>query len=102
MHPMKIRATIKNGEGDLRLLIGHPMETGQRKDSAGNVIPAHFIQTLTIAINGKVLVDGELGTAVSRNPVFAFLIEEAKAGDKVHIEWADNKGEKGSGDAEFA
>jgi sulfur-oxidizing protein SoxZ len=31
---------------------------------------------------------------VSRNPVFAFKVKGAKAGDKLSVTWQDNKGEK--------
>lgn len=100
--PTKIRASIKDGEGDLRFLLAHPMESGQRKDADGALIPPHFIQTLTVAINGKVLVEGQLGPAVSKNPLFAFRLADAKPGDKVTVSWVDNQGDRRSDDAVFA
>ncbi len=100
--PMKIRATMKGDITDVRVLMGHAMETGQRKDGDGNLIPPHFIQTLTVAINGKVVVEGETGTAVSRNPVFGFKVKGAKIGDKVTISWIDNKGDSRSDEATIA
>ena len=92
--PMKIRAQAKGDFAEIRVLMSHPMETGQRKDNAGAVIPAHFIQSITIDVNGKRVVQGQTGTSVSRNPVFAFKVKGAKAGDKVTVNWTDNKGEK--------
>jgi sulfur-oxidizing protein SoxZ len=100
--PMKIRATLKDGIADVRVLMGHAMETGQRKDSDGNLIPPHFIQTMTVAINGKVVVEGETGTSVSRNPVFGFKVKGAKSGDNVTISWVDNKGDRRSDEATIA
>ena len=94
--PMKIRALMKDGVADIRVLMSHPMETGLRKDDAGNAIPAHFIQTLTIAVNGKTVVSGQTNTSVSKNPVFGFKVNGAKAGDKVSISWTDNRGEQRS------
>ena len=38
--PMKIRATAKDGVVDVRVLVAHEMESGQRKDAAGKLIPA--------------------------------------------------------------
>jgi hypothetical protein len=45
------------------------------------------------------VVDGHLNTAVSANPVFNFKVKGAKAGDKVVVNWTDNLGEKGTGEA---
>ena len=94
--PMKIRAQMKGDVAEIRVLMSHPMETGQRKDNAGKPIPAHFIQSLIVAVNGKTVVDGQIGTSVSRNPVFGFKVKGAKAGDKVAVSWVDNKGDKRS------
>jgi sulfur-oxidizing protein SoxZ len=100
--PMKIRASIKGDVAEIRILMSHAMETGQRKDAAGNTVPAHFIQTLTIDVAGKRIVDGQIGTAVARNPVFGFKMKGAKAGDKVVVNWVDNKGEKRTDEATVA
>lgn len=94
--PMKIRAQMKGDVAEIRVLMSHPMETGQRKDNAGKTIPAHFIQSLIVAVNGKTVVDGQIGTSVSRNPVFGFKVKGAKAGDKVVVSWVDNTGDKRS------
>lgn len=92
--PMKIRAQLKGDEAVIRVLMSHPMETGQRKDGDGKLVPAHHIQTLTVALNGKTVVSGQTGGSVSRNPVFGFKVKGAKAGDKVAVSWTDNKGDK--------
>jgi len=92
--PMKIRATLKGDVADVRVLMGHPMETGQRKDSAGKVIPIHFIQEVIVKLNGKTVIEGQISQAISRNPVFSFRVKGAKTGDKVEISWLDNKGDK--------
>lgn len=97
--PMKIRAQMKGDIAEVRILMGHAMETGQRKDGSGNVIPAHFIQTMTVDVGGKRVVDGQIGTAISRNPVFGFKVKGAKAGDKVVVNWVDNKGDKRTDEA---
>jgi len=90
--PMKARATLKGDVAEIRVLMGHPMETGQRKGSDGKPIPRHFIQNVTVKVNGKTVVEGEISQAVSRNPVFSFRVKGAKSGDKVEISWLDNKG----------
>lgn len=91
--PMKIRAQMKGDSAEIRVLMSHPMETGQRKDGDGKTIPAHHIQTITVTLNGKTVVSGQTGGAVSRNPVFGFKVKGTKAGDKVVIKWRDSKGD---------
>lgn len=100
--PMKIRAALKGDVTEIRVLMGHPMETGQRKDASGATVPAHFIQTMTVEVGGKKVVDGQIATSVSRNPVFGFKVKGAKAGDKVVVSWVDNKGDKRSDEATVA
>jgi len=92
--PMKIRATLKGGIAEVRVLMVHPMETGQRKDPNGNIVPTHFIQEVTVRVNGKVMLEGQISQAVSRNPVFSFRLQGVKAGDKLEIAWLDNRGER--------
>lgn len=100
--PMKIRGVVQGTTGELRLMLAHVMETGQRKDDGGKIIPAHFIQTVDIQLNGQTVISGQLGTAVSRNPVFVFRLKGVKAGDKVAVSWVDNKGEQRRDEAVFA
>ncbi len=92
--PMKIRATLQGDVADVRVLMAHPMETGLRKDSAGKLVPLHFIQSITAQLNGKTVFAADLSQAVARNPVFAFKVKGAKAGDKLSVTWQDNKGDK--------
>ena len=97
--PMKIRATLQGDVADVRILIMHPMETGQRKDSKGATIPAWFIQNVTATHNGKTVLSAEWGPAVSKNPFLSFRFAGGKPGDKVQITWTDNKGDKRTDEA---
>src|SRR5512145_3138052 len=91
--PMKIRATLQGDVADVRVLMAHPMETGQRKQD-GKAVPLHFIQTITATLNGRTVFSADISQAISRNPVFAFKVKGAKAGDKLAITWQDNTGDK--------
>jgi sulfur-oxidizing protein SoxZ len=97
--PMKIRAQMQGDTADIRVLMSHAMETGQRKDPQGKTVPAHHIQSMTATVGGKLVLDGQIGAAISRNPVFGFKVKGAKAGDKVVITWVDNKGDKRTDEA---
>lgn len=92
--PMKVRATLKGDVADVRVLMNHPMETGQRKDGSGTIVPLHFIQEVTLRVNGKTVIEGQISQAVSRNPVFSFRVKGVKSGDKLEISWLDNKGDR--------
>jgi len=91
---IKIRAQIQGEIANIRILLQHPMETGQRKDDQGQTLPAHFIQTFLVSHNGKPLIDGQLNTSVAKNPLFAFKARGIKAGDKLSVNWQDNVGDK--------
>jgi len=100
--PMKIRATLKGDLADVRVLMVHPMETGQRKDAEGRLVPAHFIQEVSVRLNGRSVLEGQISQAVSRNPVFSFRLKGVKAGDRVEIAWLDSKGERSQAEAAIA
>jgi sulfur-oxidizing protein SoxZ len=100
--PMKVRATLHGDAADVRVLMNHPMETGQRKDPSGKLIPLHFIQEVTVKLNGKTVIEGQISQAVSRNPVFSFRVKGAKAGDRLEIAWLDNKGDRNSTETALA
>ncbi len=101
--PMKIRATIEGDVANVKVLMNHAMETGQRKDAkTGQLIPAHFIQTVSAQLNGKTVLEAQWSQAVSKNPFLGFKVKGAKAGDKVVVNWVDNKGDKNSAEAAVA
>lgn len=91
---IKIRAQIQGEIANIRILLQHPMETGQRKDDQGQTLPVHFIQTFSVSHNGKPLIEGQLNTSIAKNPLFAFKARGIKAGDKLSVNWQDNLGDK--------
>ena len=88
-----MRASLGQGFTDIRVLTTHPMETGQRKDSEGKLVPMHFIQNLTVKVNGKPVIEAQTSQAISRNPVFSFRLKGGAKGDKIEVSWVDNEGE---------
>ena len=97
--PMRIRAQAAGDKTTVRVLMSHEMETGQRKDAAGKVIPAWFIQEVSAQLNGKSVMTVQWGPAVAKNPYLQFTVKGAKAGDKIAVSWVDNKGDKRSDEA---
>lgn len=90
---IKIRAQLQGELTDIRVLMQHPMETGQRKDESGASLPVNFIQTFSVSLNGKPMIDGQLNTSISKNPLFGFKARGIKAGDKLAVSWVDNLGD---------
>ena len=97
--PMRIRAQAAGDKTTVRVLMSHEMETGQRKDAAGKIIPAWYIQEVSAQLNGKSVMTAQWGPAVAKNPYLQFIVKGAKAGDKIAISWVDNKGDKRSDEA---
>ena len=87
-----MRATLAGGYTDVRVLMTHPMETGLRKDADGKIVPLHFIQNVTLKVNGRTVMEGQISQAVSRNPVFSFRIKGGAKGDRIEASWLDNTG----------
>jgi len=79
--PMRIRAAVAGDKVEVRVLMSHEMETGQRKDAKGELVPAHFIQTVNVTHNGKTVMSAEWGPAVAKNPFLHFRFKGGKAGE---------------------
>jgi sulfur-oxidizing protein SoxZ len=98
--PMKIRAKLSGDLLDIKILMSHIMETGQRKDQrTGQVMPAHYIQNVTVGLNDKTVMTAQWGPGISKDPFLGLKVKGAKAGDKVTVNWEDNKGEKNKAEA---
>jgi sulfur-oxidizing protein SoxZ len=94
---IKVRAKVTGGVTEVKALINHTMETGQRKDAkTGQIVPAHFIQEITCSHNGENVLTAQWGVAISKNPYLSFNFSGAKAGDSLKVSWVDNKGETDS------
>ena len=96
---MRIRAQAAGDKTIVRVLMGHEMETGLRKDAAGKLIPAWYIQEVSAQLNGKPVLMAQWGPAVAKNPFLQFTLKGAKAGDKVSVSWVDTRGEKRTDEA---
>ena len=97
--PMRIRAQVAGANATVRVLMSHEMETGQRRDAGGKVIPAWHITEVTAIHNGKPVMTAEWGPAVSKNPFLQFTVKGAKVGDKIGVTWKDNRGDTRSDEA---
>lgn len=101
-NPMKIRATVSGEVADIKVLMRHDMETGQRKDSTGLLVPAWYIQDVSISVNGKLAMAAEWGPSVSKDPYLAMKVKGAKQGDAVSVTWTDSKGDTRTDEVKIA
>lgn len=93
----RARATTKGGKTIVKAIIGHPMETGLRKDKkTGKKIPANYIEELIVKHNGKEVLEAHWGPAISKNPLIHFTFKGGAAGDKIEMSWNDSTGKKDS------
>ena len=91
---IKVKARLSGDVADVQSLMMHPMETGTRKDpDTGEAVPVHHITQLTFLHNGEVALEGNLSTAVSKNPYIHLRFRGATAVDVHRVHWIDNLGE---------
>ena len=100
--PMKIRANVVGDSTEVKVLMSHEMETGQRNDAQGKTIPAWFIQNVTVAHNGKPVLNAQWGPAIAKNPFLSFKFKGGAKGDKVKITWIDNRNDTRTDEATIA
>jgi sulfur-oxidizing protein SoxZ len=84
--------TAKAGEVvEVKTLISHEMETGQRKDASGNPIPRKIIKQFSATFNGKEILRADWFTSVSANPYQSFFVRVPETGTFV-FSWVDDDG----------
>jgi len=95
---MKMRARLKEKYTQVKSIIVHPMSTGRAKNSAGELVPAQFIQTIDVSLNQQPKLQVQTSTAIAKNPYLTFYFTDAKSGDVIQMAWLDNKGRSGKGE----
>jgi sulfur-oxidizing protein SoxZ len=89
---VKVPKSATAGEAiTIKTLISHAMESGQRKDGDGNVIPRSIINRFTCDFNGENVIDVKMEPAISTNPYFEFEATVPAAGD-FKFTWYDDDG----------
>lgn len=89
---VKVPKTAAAGETiTIKTLISHKMESGQRKDADGKIIPRSIINRFTADFNGQNVIDVTLEPAISTNPYFQFDATVPEAGTFAFT-WYDDDG----------
>lgn len=98
--PSLIRARMASASTALvRIRMKHEMESGQRRDAQGRPVAAWHINEFTLSLNGRVVLSGQLGGGISKDPFLEFTLKSVKAGDPLKLDWTDNRGEQRSDSA---
>jgi len=72
---------VKRGEAfDVKLLISHPMESGQRRDDMGQVIPRDIINSFVCTFDGDEVLRADLFPAIAANPFLSFAVVVQESG----------------------
>lgn len=89
---VKVPKTASKGEViTIKTLISHKMESGQRKDGDGNVIPRKIINKFTAEFNGQPVVTADIYPAISANPYMEFSAKVNESGT-FKFTWVDDDG----------
>ena len=76
---------------EIKTLISHPMESGQRKDADGNPIARKIINKFACKYNGVVVFSADLAPGVSANPYISFSLRATERGP-LEFSWVDDDG----------
>jgi sulfur-oxidizing protein SoxZ len=91
---VRVPAQAKAGEMiEVKTLISHEMETGQRKDAQGATIPRRIINKFTASFNGKTVFEADWHPAISANPYQSFFFKAKETGE-FKFAWKDDNGEE--------
>ncbi|MGA0560967.1 thiosulfate oxidation carrier complex protein SoxZ [Ancylobacter sp. VNQ12] len=98
---VKAPSEAKAGEIiEIKTLISHEMESGQRKDSTGKPIPRAIINKFTAAFNGKTFFEADWFTSISANPYQAFFYKASESGEFTFT-WKDDDGSEQTASAKL-
>lgn len=89
---IKLPDSIKAGDViEIKTLVSHVMETGQRRDKDGNVVPRNVINTFTATFAGREVFRAKLSSGISANPFISFFMAVPGPGE-LEFTWIDDKG----------
>ena len=78
---------------EIKTLIAHVMETGQRKDATGRITPRDIINTFSASYAGREVFKATLHPGTSANPYLHFTMRVPGPGEFEFI-WTDDAGAK--------
>lgn len=83
---------------EVKALVQHAMESGQRADRNGNAIPRKILNKFTCTVNGKEVFSADFEPAMAANPYVNFKFKAQESGPVV-LTWIDDDGSRIVGEA---
>jgi sulfur-oxidizing protein SoxZ len=84
-----------HAEIEVRLLLGHIMETGFRHDSSGVKVAKDILQFVKVHVGDALVFEAELGTGMAANPMFFFSFTLPPQAVDMVVSWVDHQGRSG-------
>ena len=82
-------------EIEVRILIGHPMETGFRSNESGVTVSKNIIETIVVKLDRTELFKAKVGTGIAANPLVSLFMTIPVGGGTLEVEWQDDQGTSG-------
>ena len=82
----------KKGElVEVKALVQHVMETGNRRDADGKIVPRKILNKFVCTVAGKQVFAADFEPAISANPYIQFKFRATESGP-VTLTWTDDDG----------
>lgn len=91
---IKLPESAKVGEViEIKTLISHVMETGQRRGADGSLVPRSIINSFTAKFAGAEVFKAELHPGISANPYISFFMKVPGPGE-FEFSWTEDGGKQ--------
>jgi sulfur-oxidizing protein SoxZ len=90
MGPIKAGISV-----EARWSAAHPMDSGFRVDDSGRRIPRNIIHSVRAYLNEKLIMEADLGTAMTSPVYLAFPVTVPQEGGVLKVVWKDDAGQMG-------
>lgn len=98
---IRVQNKAKKGEVvEVKTLITHPMESGQRKGADGKLVPRLIVNSFSATYNGKPVLSAKLEPAISANPYLSFYVRVEESG-ALKLTWTDDEKQSWSAEAKI-
>lgn len=87
---IRLPSSVKRGElVEVRVLVQHAMESGQRRDASGAIVPRKILNRLAVRYGDREVLSARLEPAMAANPLFTFFLR-ADATGMIELTWTDD------------
>ncbi len=76
---------------EIRATVAHPMETGYRRGSDGDMLPRELVRRVEARFDGELFFAADLHAAIAANPYIAFWLRLPGSGE-LHLRWTGDRG----------